>query len=491
MNTLLILADQLRADCLGCYGGGARTPHLDRLAVEGVRLERAYTVTSICSPARVSMLTGTYPHRHGVRANTDQSTVWQCSEIPDGTWTCAGDLTAAGVRLGWSGKWHCGERRLPRDLGFAGMQAGGYGNPYALAEYDTYLARHGLTLPHPMLRDLKRVSGGRIPGIADPGMFTIPGVPWTGSLLPGPAAAGEAAFVAASAIDQLREHAATGRPFVQVCSFWGPHHPYHLPEPWASLYRPEDVILPPTWREDLAAKPVFQQRHAQAFYCERLAFGEAEWRRIMARYWGYISWIDHEIGRLLAELDRLGLAGSTAVLFTADHGDMNGAHGGIWDKGEYMYEDTYRIPLLARVPGMPCGASSRGFAMNMDLAPTLLDLAGLPVPNGLDGVSLLPLLRTPAIPAGWRDDLMAECQGLRVAYPQRLLRWGDWKLVHNLSDRDELYDLAGDPQELVNRIDHPACAAVRLEGRERLRRRMREGQDPFLGSAWQLQAHFG
>lgn len=486
MNILFIFTDQQRYDTLSFARiSGCRTPNLDRLAGEGMWFDNAYTVCSLCSPARASILTGVYPHTHGVRTNTNEPKIWPQSELDPAVPVITEQLKDAGYRCGYSGKWHCGEERSPLDYGFEGMATTGYGKPYDTPEYKAYIEAHSLDLPHAFLqKSNKMVAPEDVPDE----MLTIPGAVWAGGALPGPAEACEPAFVAGHAIGLLKDFAAdrrtNGTPFFQVVAFWGPHHPYYIPEPYASMYDPAEVELWANFHDTLEGKPAAHDRHRRSFYHEHVNFSEDDWRKLIAMYWGYCSFIDAEVGRLLDALDETGLADETAVIFTTDHGDTTGCHGGLFDKGSFMYEETYHIPLLARVPGLTTAGSRCGaLVSNMDIASTILDLAGLDVPAHHEGESFVPLLRDPA--ADWRDDLMCEFFGLRIAYYQRMLRWRHYKYVYNAADWDELYDLDADPYEMTNRIDDPAMRDVADECRQRLLRNVRESGDVVLGTAWQ------
>jgi arylsulfatase A-like enzyme len=484
-NILLIICHDLGRE-LGCYGRSVQTPGINRLAGEGVRFDRAYTTCALCSPARVSLFTGLYPHAHGVRTNTESPALWPTTDLPESIPTLPRLL--ADYRCGYVGKWHCGETRNPERFGFTeGPDPGpGYGNPYAAPEFEAFLRVRGLAHPAAFL-----CKGGLF-AAAPEGVQAVPGCRSSGGRLPGPAEACEPAYVADWAIRLLREMGARARrkqhPFFLTVSFWGPHHPCYVPEPYASMYAPADVALPASFRDDFAGKPAIHRRWRRSFYREQAARTDDDWRTVIALYWGYCAFVDAEIGRLLSALDAEGLRDDTAVAFTSDHGDMMGGHG-LFDKGEFMYEDAYRIPLVVRAPGRTLpGAVCRSFVANMDLMPTILDLAGVAPPAGLHARSLAPLLADPA--AAWRDDLMAEFHGLRVGYNQRMVRWGDWKYVCNSPDTDELYDLASDPHELRNRLTDPVCAGAAAEGRQRLLHWMKETHDPLHGSAWQ-QLNFG
>lgn len=445
MNILYIMTDQQRYDTVSCHGRSAcRTPHLDRLAAEGVRFDNAYSICALCSPARSSMLTGLLPHNHRMLANNDMM-CWTIRNLPDGVRLISEDLVEAGYNCGYSGKWHCGRQKLPSTYGFVGMDVPDYGNPYATKEYADYLAARGLERP----KVIEEVMAG--------------------GTLGGPLEACATHFIAQFAIDLIRsfneERAANGKPFMMFVSFCGPHARYNVPEPYASMYNPDDVELWANFRDDLPNKPAIHKRLRDEW--GQSSRPAKDWQRTIAKYWGYCTFIDDEIGRLLDTLGELGRQNDTAVFFSTDHGDMTGSHGGFFDKGPYMYEETYHIPLMARIPGLTSpGAVCDRLVSNMDLATTALDAAGLPLPENHDGRSLMPLFRNPN--ADWPDDLVCEFHGHQLLYSQRMLRWDRYKYVSNPPDIDELYDLEADPHELVNRIGDPVMADVAEECRRRL-----------------------
>jgi arylsulfatase A-like enzyme len=193
------------------------------------------------------------------------------------------------------------------------------------------------------------------------------------------------------------------------------------------------------------------------------------WQPIVAKYYGEVSLLDHEIGRLLAELDNLGVSDDTIIVITTDHGDMNASHR-MYDKGYSMYDEVYHVPMVVRWPGktMPgsvCDAFVNHFC---DLMPTLLETAGLPVPGDIDGRSLVPVLEG-RTPGDWRTEMYAEFHGMQWGlYPQRMIRNRRYKFVFNGQDPNELYDLENDPYEVHNVYLDPAYAAVREQFVEKL-----------------------
>lgn len=455
-NYLLIFTDQQRYDTVGVNGAETcRTPVLDALAAEGANFTHAFTPTGLCTPARASLLTGSYPHKHRLLNNLHEEDAIH-RDLPDGTVTFSQLLHDHGYRLGYLGKWHAGTTKGPRDWGF-----------------------HDLPLQHDDAADVYEEMGGDV-RVEDKIHLTlgdeqvvVAGVEQldVGQTL--------SARLADTAIEQLRdyaERARNGTPFFLRVDFPGPHHPYIVPEPYASMYDPADVRLPRSFdQETFEDKPVM---HRKLPRLRGVADFDADtWRVLIARYWGFVTLIDEQIGRILEAMEDLGLTDDTAVFSSTDHGDMIGAHR-MFNKGAAMYDDVYRIPLIARWPGLtPPGTVSSSFARSLDLMPTFLEGAGIAVPEHIDGRSLVPLLRGEE-PDDWPDDVLAEYHGDEWGlYTQRMLRTHDHKYVHNGPDIPELYDLREDPDELRNLADDPAHADLRRELEQRLLAQMSATDD--------------
>ena len=269
------------------------------------------------------------------------------------------------------------------------------------------------------------------------------------------------AFLAEEAIGWLRRYGAewseAGRPFFLATHFFGPHLPYLLPAEYLEMYSPEQVDLPVSVAETFANKPPVQRRYSEHWAYDTLS--EDTWRWLIAAYWGYVSHIDVQIGRILETLTELGLADSTCIAFSADHGEFTGAHR-LHDKGPAMYDDIYRIPGILRVPGGVPGRRERRFTSLLDFTATILDIAGLAPDPQADGQSLLGLARGQE-PAGWRQEITAEFHGHHFPYPQRMIRTETMKLIVNPESINELYDLSVDPAELINRYKQPNYVEVR------------------------------
>ena len=222
------------------------------------------------------------------------------------------------------------------------------------------------------------------------------------------------------------------------------------------MYDPKDIPPWPNFLDELKDKPPIYRRYRDAFIGEngRLRSWEecAQWA---ALYCGFTTQIDDQIGRVLSSLKELGLDGNTAVLFSTDHGDLTGAHGGMHDKDGVLCQEVYHIPLAGRVPGGASGTVCKAPVSNIDLSRTILELAGCGYPDDLDGKSLVPALMSESFNSAdqWPDYVVSEFFGSHFAYEARLIIHGNYKYVFHPGSFDELYNLKKDPWEMQNLID--------------------------------------
>jgi arylsulfatase A-like enzyme len=263
-------------------------------------------------------------------------------------------------------------------------------------------------------------------------------------------------------------------PFFLATHFFGPHLPYILPDRFFDLYDPDQVELPESVAETFENKPPVQKNYSGLWTYDTLP--EEVSRKLIAAYWGYITMIDLEIGRILDAVERLGLLDSTAIMFTADHGEFTGAHR-LHDKGPAMYDDIYRIPAIMRVPGLPEGQVCDELVSLTDFTATILDVARLDATQARDSRSLLPLAAGEH--PGWSSTILCEYHGHHFPYPQRMLRSRTHKLVVNPESVNELYDLVADPSELTNRIDDPEYVTIRDSMMRDLYEQLRARGDNF------------
>ena len=465
MNILFVHTDQQRRDSLRCYGNSeGRTPTFDRLAAEGIVFDNAFTPVPLCGPARASLLTGLRPIHHGILFNVESGCVAgrDFAGRPEGF---GQRLRDRGYYCAHVGKWHIGTELTPADCGFEGLYYAGYGYPEAHPHYLEYLRRLGL--PGFVLREQRHSDG--LPGRKG---FLLTAVQEGG------VEASVPYYLAEQAIAAMRFAVEAGREFFVAVDFWGPHAPYILPEQYARMHHPAAVTPPATSSEDLAGKPRLQQDYARYWGVD--GFDSSRWAELVAACYGYISLIDAQVGRLLACLEDVGVAGETAVIFTTDHGGMVGSHG-LMDKGPFLYDPVCRVPLIVRLPGGRGGGThDEHIVYNMDLMPTFLELAGANVPERLDAASLLPLCtgRNGGFPE--RRAAFSEYHGHQVPAFGRMVRTERHKYVFNGCGLDELYDLRSDPLERRNLIGDPAARQPLAELRAMLAEHLRRQQDPVL-----------
>jgi arylsulfatase A-like enzyme len=447
-NILLIHADQHRADCIAANGHPLiHTPNLDQLAQEGVNFTQAFCPIPLCTPARISLLTGAWPAQHGSIANHDTEAGRSFeANLP----TFSQILREAGYFLGYVGKWGVDPKNDPAHYGF---------HTY-IAEKDYTSWRQGQGLaPRPH----KNRWFGETDTAITPDQSRL-------------------AWTANQALALLRVAAAGAKPFFIRWDPSEPHLPNVVPEPYASLYPPAQIAAWGNFADALVNKPYIQRQQRRTWGIDGWTW--EQWRPVVSRYLGEITLLDHQVGRLLAELDELGLAENTMVIYTADHGDLCGSHGMI-DKHFVMYDELVRVPLLVRWPGrVRSGRKSEAFVSHsLDLAATLCELAGAVLPRSFAGKSLLPLLRqdNPETDREWRQDVFATYHGNQFGlYSQRMVRNRCWKYVWNATAEDELYDLASDPGELTNLAGTPTQGQQLAFMRLRLVDWMEQIKDPLL-----------
>ena len=442
-NILLIHVDQHRFDCVGVNGHpAALTPNLDRLAAEGVNFTHAFCPIAVCMPARTSLMTGVYATQHGCLVNDGVEGYCPArGDLP----TFSRSLKAAGYTLGHVGKWGIGQD--------ATLAALGIDDYVPASAYRAWRAAQGLPMPP---------RANTWFGEADPATTPEQSAP---------------AWGADHVIRLLAAAAERNRPFFLRWDPEEPHLPSIAPEPFASLVKPEDVPPWPSFPDPLVGKPAIQRQQVRSWGIA--GWGWDQWAPVVARYLGVVALIDHQVGRILAALDDLGLAEQTLVVYTSDHGDLCGGHGMI-DKHYVMYDDVMRVPLILRWPGrLPAGSRVDAFVTAaLDLATTFCVAAGADVPPTFQGHDLVALANGGQV---LRDRVFGSYHGAQFgAYSQRMVRTRDWKYIWNATAEDELYCLAEDAGELHNRAAGGACAEVLHALRGDLAAWMAATNDPLL-----------
>jgi arylsulfatase len=490
-NFLIIVTDQWHPRCLGYAGHPVvRTPNLDRLAADGAVCNRMYTPQPLCMPARASMFTGLTPRGHGVRMNgipLDPSIptftealrrngyATHCagklhllpSQPPKGTDGDPADPLQAECRK----LWHDG-RLSDLPMPFYGLESADYVNGHGHGSYGHYI--QWLDREHPEQAHLFHEAVAVEPPGPARNLFNRQYYKWAL-----PAELHPTHWVADRTIDYLQDHNGE-RPFCLMCSIQDPHSPFAAPEPYCRRYNPADVPpavgrdgehddLPPHFRRmrETAVKTSGNQ-------LEPMAATDLYRADCAAQYYGLIEFVDAEIGRVLDTLDAQGLAEDTVVIFLADHGEALGDHG-MWGKGPYHFDSVIRVPFVARWPGhIAPGTRHTQPASLLDLAPTVLDLADVPLPLG----ATPPEPEAPAAPSPWPGrSLRGALTGAGDDSPQSVVVEMDedylgFKMRTLVTDRyrltcyseqtyGELFDLQEDPDELHNRWDDPAMRSVR------------------------------
>ncbi|HLQ82158.1 MAG TPA: sulfatase-like hydrolase/transferase [Bacillota bacterium] len=453
-NVLVFMTDQQRGVTVDPdHRLKAVTPHLDRFAQRATSFTRAHTVAPHCCPSRTSFFTGRYPSEHGVWNNVNVPNA--LSRGPrDGTHFWSEDFADAGYRLGFSGKWHVSNSAGPATYGWdelvltAGPRGTGTLDEQYVAARDQQLA------------GLRRADPSDIDGKRGPGEVLRPG--WPAFRLYG---TDEDPFGDREVVDHAvaRTHD-SGRtdgddPWMLYVGTLGPHDPYVPPQRFLDLYDPESLELPASFADPMTDKPALYRRTRDRF--DQLT--EDEHRAALHHYLAFCSYQDELFGRLLTALEETGQAEDTIVVYLSDHGDYTGEHG-LWTKGLPSFTPAYHVPLLMHVPGTTDRPRTTDAPVSLvDLGPTLAELCNVAAPP-MSGRSLVADL-TGDGPDDPRD-LVFQSNGNEVYGIQRTLLTDRWKLVVNLFDEDELYDLATDPDEMVNLIARES--GPRTVGREPL-----------------------
>lgn len=473
-NILLITSDQQHFNTLGINNPEIKTPNLDRLAREGMLFDRAYCPNPTCTPTRASMITGLYPSQHGA---------WTLgTKLPEQVPTVGEYLSESGYATALVGKAHFQPIRsteqytslesmpLLQDLEFwKGFHGPFYGfdhvelarnhtNEFLVGQhYAIWMEENGCE----NWRDY----------------FTPP----TGTMDPGqqyrwdiPEQYHYDRWIAERSCALLEEYHDQQQPFFLWSSFFDPHPDYLAPPPWDTMYDDQQLTVPTLAEGEHRDSP----RHYQLTQQEEPDFSpykETGWlthgmhkhcvapdkaAKNMSVYYGMVSLMDKYIGCILDKLDALGLTDDTLVIFTTDHGHLFGQHG-LHAKGAFMYEDMLRIPMIARCPG-EIAQASRTCALQslVDLAPTLLDYAGVMVPYHMTGVTQRPVWAGEQTKV--RDSIICEHHHEPTTIQLRTYVDSRYKLtVYLENEAGELYDLEQDPGELHNLWQSPKHQALR------------------------------
>ena len=423
-NILIIHVDEHRIDCHGVYGNAdIKTPHIDRLAADGVRYDNSFCPFPVCTPSRYSLLCGQYVHEH--RGWSNRSTL-----APD-IETFPKILRAAGYRTKAVGKMHFTPTYL--DVGFSELVLAEQNGPGRWDDdYHRYLMRLGLVdrndIEDQLVREYRKYA---------------PKEYWDtcGALVSNlPEKHHSTTWIADKAMETLRSWTNRGGRLLMV-GFIKPHHPFDPPAPWHQMYDPKKLFLLPGWTQKCIERDFKYSRG----YFPNDKLTEPVMRRVMAYYYATISQIDHHLGRMTELLKQKGIYDNTLIIYTADHGDFMGFHHMLL-KGNYMYDPVVKVPLIVKWPGNRyAGTVSQRMVNNIDIAPTICRAAGCRPGGRMHRHALQD-------ENSGHDLIFAEAR----AGQQVMARSRNRKLILAPPGHENLFfDLDKDPQEMNNLYDTP------------------------------------
>jgi len=445
-NILFFLADQHRYDCTG-YANRypVKTPNIDRIAAQGACFDAAFTPTPVCAPARQTLLSGRRAEEIGALWNFN---FIETKTIQPTDFTFPAALAENGYHNIFIGHWDA-STKPPEEFGF-----------------------HEVYSYHDFLHE-QQETYGKIDWKNS----------WFGETSPIPPQDARPGKYAQYACDAIARLQAEGKPWCIWVDAVDPHLPCRPSQPFADMFSPEDTVRWDGFGDTFENKPYIQRRQLYNWGLENRTW--EQWSETVARYYAMIAQVDAAFGQICDTVDTLGCTDDTMIIYTADHGDMCGSHGMI-DKHYVLYDDVLRVPLVMRYPRrIAPGTRIENFVHScLDMAPTILDLCGLDIPDSVRGYSLFPLLEQGS-DARRKDFAVSAASGQQFGlYTQRCIRTRTHKYVWNLTDVDELYDLTKDPGELHNLIHEPGNEELLQTLRADMTRELRRCGDPFLKSSW-------
>ncbi len=446
-NVIYILTDDQRYDELGFMNPVINTPNMDRLAKEGVHFKNAFVTTALCSPSRASILTGQYMHNHGVVDNNKPPR--------EGTIFFPQYLQKAGYKTALVGKWHMGEKASGQRR-LDDPQPG----------FDHWVSFAGQGHYYPVVRN-GRTNKININGVLvnQKGYITD-----------------ELTDYAIDWLDSLNSE----QPFFLYLSHKAVHANFAPAKRHVNQYAGKTIPVPLSQadtEENYNGKPMWVKNQRNSWHGVDFPYHSSlDVQAYKMQYHRALSAVDESLGRVLAWLEKNGHADDTIVMLMGDNGFMFGEHGLI-DKRN-AYEESMRVPLLAWGTGLREGHVVENIAANIDIAPTVLDVAGVDSPSQFEGRSLYPLARGETVDV-WREDLLYEYYW-EFNYPSTpttfALRTDDYKFIsyHGIWDTEELYDMKRDPKEMNNLINDVKYAKIVAELRHKLFSRLDTAQNGLV-----------
>ena len=454
-SVLILMADQLTARVMSCYGGPVPTPNIDQLAAGGVLFDEATCPTPYCSPSRAALVTGRYPHATGIVLNCAPK---QQDGILPADVTTERLLSEMGYETHHYGKWHLHGTDLPyypdmyRPITYQKDMADEFAKVKE-RDRERWMQFYGWALPvetSPDLRSAVKDLNGKWDNEKFADFLTKMGrLDW-------PLEKHYDVMVADRAVERLKQ-IPDDQPFCLTASFVAPHDPNVCPSPFYEMFDPADIKLP----DNLDVREARYDKD----WARRIVrdLGERGLREFLRVYYGMVALVDAQVGRILNTLEAQGRANDTIVLLTADHGDMAGSHGMVWKSTNNFYDDIARIPMILRYPAKLQPRRTSIAASLVDIAPTIWELLGKQPPAGIQGRSLAPWLGgevdgTPPV-FGFSERVRPAPDASRHLPANTkgsfMIRGQGWKLVSYSPNEQYLYDLAHDPGEALNLAADP------------------------------------
>lgn len=453
-NIILFMCDQLRYDALGCYGNTQiHTPNIDSIALNGSTFDNHFVNNPVCSPSRCTVLTGRYPKNHGTRDNG--------IPLRDEELTFPQVLRDNGYVTAAIGKMHITTQFMPKEDEQDDWPEDNYGFDIIHTTCDCKTGEYLKWLEKESPKDYEEVKmqGERKmkedkASAADKDVSGPPQV-YPSAINP---EYHQSHWIADRTIDLINE-STEDKPFFAFCSFVDPHHPFDPPEPYASMYDPDKLAAPVRWEEELEDKPPHfrKARTGHGFSNEKYDYrrlSDYDWGRVKAAYYGMITLIDDNIGRILNAIEKKGIENDTLIMFTNDHGELLGDHGLLF-KGPFHYDCLIKAPMIVKWPGViPKGSRYSQVTEHVDIMPTILEYAGIRTPYGVQGNSMAPVLRGDK--GAGKEYAMTEFNCYDWGLSVKTITGGDYKLTYYAGqDYGELYDRNVDPEEFVNLWNNP------------------------------------
>jgi len=476
-NVLIILSDDHAYQAIGAYGSApGRTPNIDRIAAEGATFHRAFVNNSICGPSRATLLTGKYSHKNGFRDN-------ETSNFDFSQNLFVKNLQQVGYKTAWIGKIHLGHQLQGFDHYDILPGQGHYFNP-------DFISKTGKTREEGYVSDIvtdKAIGWLADIGTEEPFCLIIGHKATHRTWMPDPVDFGkhdrDSLPLPATFADDYAGRKAAAEQEMSIARDMRPGYDLKMFGSWDSMMkdgnfsRMTDVQKRQYWAY---YRPIYEKLRTSDLSGSAMA--EWKYRRYMIDYLNTAASMDRNIGRVLDYLKTQGLEERTLVIYLSDQGFYMGEHG--WFDKRFMYEESFRTPLLVRLPGtVPAGAQVRANVVNADIAPTILELAGVPKPQDMQGRSFLKTLKNPEKQHRKAVYYHYYENGEHAVSPHFGVRDERYKLIrfYKRVDAWELYDLQNDPNELRNVHKDPAYRSVLRKMKKKLRKEIRDFEDEEAG----------